>query len=297
MNFDGLGVMPDRPEPMDDDLVIRQSTVESMMLCPAKVGYSTHPGFDPTPSEAMAFGSVLHAIIAEHILEGEKLYFHSADYARKVFYEIADRDGYDLDAVASDEILTKSSEEVVVAYQSWLVQWWERRADHFHPIAIEQEFIRPLGVLPNGRPVWVRGTPDVLEPAGMTDWKTAGRGWSPGKGEARIQSPTYLWLAEAERPHLEGVACYAVYNRQKEQWQEHLVPVTLAQIEAAKRTLWQYAKAIDADVFPPTPSAQSGSPGRGWWCSAGYCSAWDICEFKGLVSDGVDLSIRRSSTW
>ena len=293
----GLGILPSYSEPTDDDLLLRQSTIESMMLCPARVGYSTHPEHDHTPSEPMFYGTVVHAVIEDHITNGESLRLHSPDYVRELMEKIAVDDEFDIGATAPEHLLQSFAQEVVEAYQAWLSQWWAMKSNFFKPLAIEERLIRPLGTLPNGRAVWVHGTPDALLQSGMTDWKTAGRGWSPGKGEVRIQTPTYLWLGEDIRGVREGIGDYVVYDRSKKTWSSFIVPVFETQIDAALQTLWEYARQIDAQVFPPTPAAPAGRPGRGWWCQPKYCGAWDLCTYKGLVADDMNLTEVRISTW
>lgn len=295
--FEGLEVIPDYDEPAESDLLIRQSTIESMMLCPAKVGYSFHEDYDHTPSEPMFFGTVMHAVLEEHVRDGGPLHLHQPDYVETIIEKEAIDDGFDLSEVTNPVYVAAMAAEAVHAYQAWLTQWWAKKEAFFEPLVIEERLVRPLGTLPNGRAVWVHGTPDIGQQSGMTDWKTAGRGWKPGKGEVRIQSPTYLWLMEDIRGVREGLADYVVYDRSKQRWSSHLVSVSDTQVDAALKTLWTYARAIDAQVFPPTPSAPAGRSGRGWWCSAKYCGAWDPCEFKGLIADDVDLLEIRTSNW
>lgn len=295
--LEGLGKLPSYDEPADTDLLIRQSTIESMMLCPAKVGYTSHPDYDSTPSEAMVFGTVVHDLIEDHLRNDAPLYLNQPSHATEVFYKVAERDGFDLDEVATERTISESSVEAVLAYQEWVTQWWSVRKDFFSPLVLEERLVRPLGTLPNGRGVWVHGTPDVIEQSGLTDWKTAGRGWSPGKGETRIQSPTYLWLAEEIRYTLPGLADYVVYDRQKKRWSSHPYQISEANINAALNVLWEFSCMIDAQVFPPTPAAAAGRPGRGWWCTPKYCNAWDLCEFKALVADDLDVLQIRSKRW
>ncbi len=295
--FEGLGVLPDYDEPAESDLQLRQSTVESMMLCGWRQGYATEDWYDPTPSEAMFFGSVEHNHIEHHMLNGESLVLHDLSWTIDQIHLLAERDGFSLTDVTTPEGVKAMAREIIEAYRLWLVQWWAKQHTFLKPLAIEQRFLRPLGTLPNGRAVWVHGTPDVLIQSGMIDWKTAGRGWQPGKGEGRIQSPTYLWLAEEVRGVLEGLADYVVYNRQAQQWMTWTVPVGQPQIDAALHTLWQYAMAIDTGSYVPTPASPSGRPGRGWWCQPKFCGAWNGCKFKGLVADEIDLLQIRSKRW
>lgn len=297
MLFDGLGNLPTYDEPLDTDLLIRQSTIESMMLCPTKVGLSLHPDYDSTPSEAMFFGTVIHATIEWRLLNGPHLCLSSPAWVTEFIRGLATDDGFNLDDVATATQIKTMADQAIVAYQTWEQQWWAFKGPAMKPLAIEQRLIRPLGTLPNGRAVWVHGTPDVLHQPGMVDWKTAGRGWELGRATTRIQTPTYLWLGETIRGVREGIGEYIVYDRSRQEWSVHPVPVTEDTIQAALRTLWEYSRMIDAQVFPPTPNTPTGRPGRGWWCSVTYCNAWNLCPYKALVADDRNLVEVRISSW
>ncbi|KKL94883.1 hypothetical protein LCGC14_1860280, partial [marine sediment metagenome] len=60
--------------PIESDLQLRNSTIGSWDLCPGRVGYAESEGFEPTPSEAMSFGSMGHGAIEVDLTEGLHLW-------------------------------------------------------------------------------------------------------------------------------------------------------------------------------------------------------------------------------
>lgn len=295
MDWTGYGDNYDGEMDEVKDLIISQSTIESMQLCPARVGLSGEPGFVKTVSEAMSFGTLVHALV-EKVVTGAVT---TADYTNQgieqLWADLALEDGFDLHTVATGERIDASVDEARFALSSFAA-WWNIEARAVDVLETEERKYKHLGTLPAlpvGRQVWVGGTPDCVAARGavtkLYDWKTAGRGWNEGKGLVRIQSPIYTWLAlgDIER---EVEFDYIVWNRRAGQWDRHPLRITPANVQAAKQTAWMWAKQIDAGAYPGTPGGESyGKYRRGWHCSARYCGAWEICPFKGLIPDNVDL--------
>lgn len=296
---DGFGVLPSWDSPRSKDIVIRQSTVESMSLCPARVGYSTHPEFDPTPSEPMVFGSLVHKMIELSILHPNTLQVETLAGIEGILAEVVADDGYDIYQLTNPDHIHHIVLQAREAFLAWRSDWWVPCGMHRTMMAVEPLRIRPLGMLTKSIAVWIQGSPDFVWTGGIDDWKTAGRGWDFGKAQARIQSEFYVWLEEDNFPELDerGVPfTYVVYDRSKQRWQPHEYTVTRESVDAALLTAWEWARQIRHQVFPPTPAAPAGRAGRGWWCSANYCSAWNICEYKHQVQDKQLVQIR-SSSW
>jgi hypothetical protein len=291
--------------PMPLDLYLRQSTIESMKLCPARVGQAKEEGFLGTPSEAMAFGSLVHEIIAEFMLGDTSVYplwASSPPHYITVLRGIAEKDGYDLDTVASPELQERMADEAIIAFRTWHGEVWEGHGlDRAEFVAIEKPMQRLLGVI-QGRPVWFHGTPDVILSDEAVDWKTAGRGWSTNKegqskGMVSIQAPMYLWLSELEVGTLLDRFVFWVFDRSAGSWQQHLTEWSAEAVQAALENAFEYAKMVDAGAYPYTPGTDDfGKPKRGWHCSPKYCGAWNICKGKASLTDGSDLSIMAEET-
>ena len=308
------GLMPDdRDGPADDDIVVRQSTIGSMRLCPARVGLSGEPGFLDAPSQAMFQGTVVHALIEEYLSAvasdgdlgaGMPLRLSMVPNVVSLMAELAHADGFRLDDVASDAQIQKVAETAVAAAQSWHEQvWLGDGLDSMAILAIEAKMVRPLGTLPDGRVIWLQGTADIVHGGGIVDWKTSSRGWKvnrDGLSQAsfKVQAPLYLWLAEPILEKLASSATFYVYDVSKGQWTSHHTNWSEAQIMANLGNAWEAGKQIAAEAFPYTPAGSDyGKYGRGWWCSLKYCAAWNICPGKDSIADGVDTTARRDERW
>lgn len=145
--------------------------------------------------------------------------------------------------------------------------------------------------------MYLSGTPDHVRVGELDDWKTGKRHYDQGKADSRPQGIYYAWLAGIEYGHPITDMHYWSYNRNKGDWAVTTQQIDQDNIDAALGAAMEWAGMIESGYYPPTPSAPTGKNGRGWWCSAAYCNAWDVCTFKGIVADGVDLSERRSKGW
>lgn len=283
--------MIDAVEPADHDIVIRQSTVGSWLLCPGRVMHSQDEGFNRVPSEPMLFGTVVHNMIEAHLLGG------SANAADALWKAQAD-DEFNLMEYASDHAVEYLLDGTTMAYERWLDHVLPRLPDE-QPVYVEQKMQRPLAELEDGRVIWVQGTPDVGYSDRILDWKTAGRGWKENsngqsKGSFGAQAPTYLWL---DGRGLKTFTFY-VYDRSKDEWGEYITQWDSSQLSANLLTIEGIGRAIAAGVVYYTPSSDTfGKVQRGWHCSPKYCGAWEICAGKDMLADGVDLEVPIEYGW
>lgn len=291
--LDGFG-WQDRDDPVDGDIELSQSTVSSMDLCPARVGYSTHEGFDASPSEPMSFGTAEHATI-EHDLWSigtEHFGTWSRDDVRDLWNEtlIAERDGsWTLADFDADEKIEQSIDELIHANKRWHQQVWPTLKALGSELLIEERVTKCLGVLPDGRHVWFGGTADLVDVKNkrIYDWKTSGREWKESKAAMTPQAQAYTWLYGID-DHT-----YWVYARNKRSWQSFRTHRRPEQVDAYLRHAWQRARQIGAGIFPATPlDSTFGDVKRAWYCSAKFCGAWDVCEFKYLPDDVYEAQIR-----
>jgi hypothetical protein len=283
-------------QPADDALVVRPSSWQGFQLCGYRVALSGEEGFDGTSSEPMAWGSGVHKLNANHILTG-----HGADgpaEAMQVWIEEMADKGENILNYASSSYLLQQSQEMLAAHKLWIARFWEPVGQHLEVLTVEETRQRPLGVLPSGREVWIRGTADFVTVAKVWDWKTAGRGWKRGKAESNIQHTIYAWLVEALTAVSE--AAYVVYNRQTAEWSwdDTTLPVTADSIAVALRAMYEMALQIDTGTATASPHVRGGfGDGRSWACSPKFCGAWNICPAKHLIQDGKAGLVRPPQQW
>lgn len=310
----GYGVTPLTDAPVEGDILVRQSTIGSMQLCPGRVGLSLLDGFDHTPSEPMVFGSMVHNLIESFLLLGEDdgqwpLRLATDSAITDSLLAVAEKDGFTPAHVASDEQIATLIAGVRDAVTSWYDQVWTPNLHQVEPAGIERTMTIPLGLLPTGQAVWLQGTPDFYSTATGYDWKTAGRGWSVSspryadqeltKGNFSPQAPLYLALIEWTHQISPRRFVYIVYDRSKGTWSEYETVWSDAEIEASLLNAWEIGKQIAAQAFPYTPASDNfGKYERGWHCSPMYCGAWDICPGKAMLGDGYDIEQKkRNSRW
>lgn len=273
-------------EPADGDLHLSQTTVGNAALCPARVGYRGDEGYDYTPSEAMSFGTMVHGMAEVDLaLLGTPLAGNwRRDSVEGMWADglLAERDGsFDLHALASRDRIDKSVDEALLANKKWhrtVVPTLD--LDEQDDWEIEVRKTKQLGTLPDGRRVWFGGTADLVVPGLVLDWKTAGRGWDQSKADTTYQATYYTWLYGVDRHK------YWVWNRRKSDWSAFETSRSPKDVESALKVAWMLARQIDDGTFTATPWQDTyGKVKRGWWCSAKFCGAWDICQFKNLPDD------------
>lgn len=323
--FEGLGTIPSWDEPRDTDLLIRQSTISSWRLCPARVGLSTEPGFVDFPNEGRTFGSTVHyhieAVLA-HFMAGNDDRTFPIQYAQIEALlasadEVAEDNGFTWGGLGvTQDKLVAWLDEVRFAVRSWHENVWLPHFEKDLELVVERTLMSPLGIIhdPDSdgyhgpcdlqcRGVWLHGTPDLYASGTLHDWKTAKRGWRTNRddehqGQFSPQAPLYLWLWEQETGERIRDFTFWVFNRSSGEWERYDTHWTDDQIEASRHDAWQVARSIDAQAFPFTPAASTfGKYERGWWCSPDYCGAWNICPGKGMMSDGSDLDRRIPTSW
>ena len=304
MNWKGLFDVTDwvGDNPAADDIVISQSLIESLTLCPARVGQRDEDYYIEVPGKAATWGTAMHEL-AERRLNGEDdttLMLEDVirdAWERAVSHNRGKETGFSLYDLEDPYAITQQVEELRYAFTLWNKRY-EMEYSDLNIIGIESSKTRLLGVLPDGRGIWVNGTADVVTPHMILDWKTANRPWTSGKAEVRAQGPLYVWLHEEELVGLPTEVRYDIYDRKNGVWQEFSTEVTAGCIDAALRTAWQWGTQMAHNIYPYTPAGESyGKPQRAWYCSAKWCPAWSGCQGKALVQDSRDLSEPRVVTW
>ena len=274
--------------PAEDAIILRQSSVGSMDLCPARQGYLLSGKATQMPSEAMTFGTMIHSF-AEWRLEGNHDVV-TTKHLEEWWDETIDSDSdgqFTLQDLLTPTALADKLHEAVQACHEWDTTVFPELGLS-QDVLIEELLLVPMGVTPSGREMWLRGTADVVDlgNAHILDWKTAGRGWDPSKAMSTHQAQAYSFLVEGATGKLILDFTYWVWNRKSWTWEQHVTERTPSQVDAWIKHAWQRGLQIEAQAFPFTPwDSTFGKFKRGWWCSAKYCAAWDVCEGKSLPDD------------
>lgn len=284
----------------DDDVVyIHPSDINNAMLCGKRVLLQHEEGSVPVFGEALTFGLMLHiqcndVAMGNHTLTGVK----TKGYLEKRFVDLLENDlEVPLNTVTVQE-MNVLFEELRFAVNAWsndFLKVYDKLLDNV--VAAEETLEVELGVLRDGRTLKLRGTPDLVTTMKILDWKSSGRPWKPMKAQMGNQPALYRHLVRNNYDIDPTQFVYAVYARNKGQWDVLLTDRNEEQIAATLNTVKDYAEAIYSGILPATPIAQgSFPPKRGWYCSAKWCDQWNICSDKYLADD-VDESEVKEIRW
>lgn len=285
----------------DDALIIRPSSHSTWLLCPLSVQYAYDERNDNTPSEQQAFGTGMHAIIENYIKTGQHP-TSGEGWVNAWIEEMESRDE-DITKLASPSLLVADSKEMKLAFELWLDTFWNPVGSHLEPLVVEETLALKLGDLPSGREAWLRGTPDLFTTTKGFDWKTSTSGWSSTKLPELTQHLFYSALVEVNHGVSITEFSYVVYDRKRQEWKwsEYTDHFNETAIQLAIEEARKMALILDVQAAPATPMKRGafwGQDGRGWWCTAKWCGAWDFCEGKHLLADGQAGGSRDSTvTW
>ena len=123
-------------------------------------------------------------------------------------------------------------------------------------------------------PIPITGYIDIIEADGVPgDFKTSARSWSQNKANGEMQPTFYLAALNQLGYDVKGLLFrYYVFikNLKKPKvqiWETRRTPADLFWLFTLIRDVW---RAIDHEVFPPSPGT--------WKCSPRFCEYWDICR-------------------
>lgn len=298
----GFGASVAGDTPADGAVFVRPSAHATWMLCQAAVAFTSHPQYDNTSSMQASRGTGVHLLNEMHIAFGTV--FDSAEQTLDAWTAEMARRGEGFHDFTTPTRRIEVAQEILTAHQKWVEQFWLPVGQHLDIISTERKMQMPLGVLPNGREVWLRGTADLVtaEPK-VWDWKTSSTGWQTAKLNEITQHLSYAALVEHELEIQPREAAYVVYDFKSGtwSWSEFTVSFGRPQIDRVLREFFKMGAVLDADAAMASPAkrgASWGQDGRGWWCSAKWCGAWDICDGKYLLDDGKATGVRDNSiTW
>lgn len=276
--------------PPEGVMTVSPSQLDSWLLCNYRELYRGQPGYDNTSSEAAAFGTGEHGLIAEVLTTGQA--FESRDDVLDHWIStMANHPKHpeDITQYASRERLLEIADELLLALNLWVehVSPWIMDADR---LMVEESVAMPLCEV-EGSEVWLQGTPDFVVRKGgadvitLIDFKTAGRGWKDGKVLSATQHLTYPWLVNHRLGEFPVNMEYIVYNRQAKEWETKALLLERTMLDAGRMMLEEMAQALYFGVGVHSPQARGGyADGPGWHCQAAYCPAWNICPGKYAIN-------------
>lgn len=276
----------DFDEARESDIFLSQTTVNNASLCGGRVLYANEAGFLTEPSEAMAWGTLVHTL-AEHellaVLNGEEPPLWTFNAVLSVWTQAMEdeRSGpVDLHALAPKHVIEKGVFDAQLAIKLWREQVLPTLGEPDSTWQVEERITKPIGNLDNTI-VWLGGTADLVVDGHIYDWKTAGRSWDASKANSLLQASIYSYLY--------GISdhTYWVYGRRGASWERHDTRRTQAHVDAALKQAWMVAKGIDSGALAFEPwQSTFGKMKRAWYCSAKFCPAWNVCEIK-YINDNV----------
>lgn len=299
------------------DIRVSPSQLGQAQLCHARNDpiYKSLPGYDDTPTEQASFGRVLHAMIETRLVCGEpaSVAFSDPDHRQVVARWVIAQDGADwFDFHQSSARRQQWVDEIYEAYLQW-EEWWELGWEQWcndqpFDLWVERHMTMPRTAWsqtewsegPFSLPYTIRGTPDLIvphdeEPIGF-DWKTAAKGWKEGqqKTDKMDQLSAYTALYYGDRPVVPAMSwVVGVYNRKAEMWEWYETTRSEGQVSSTLGAMDQVALAKSAGAYIPRQTQTVyGKTERGWWCSAKWCAAWNVCFYKN-IGDGKENDERK----
>lgn len=278
----------------DDAIVVRPSAYSTWQNCALAVQYTTDERYDATSSMQAARGTGIHLPIEQH-LEG-KPFLVEKHMVDAWVEQLKTRPGeWEKLATLPASTFREVGAQIWEGYLLWQQQFWQTVGQSLTVVATERRLAMPLGEAPDGREIWLRGTPDLVDDIGDTDriidWKSSTSGWKADKVREMVQHTAYAGLHMANGGRRVTEAMYVVYNFKEKRWNwdEFKVPVSLTGVWRVLHEFYQMGLTLSVNGAVASPmkrGASWGQDGRGWWCSAKWCGAWDFCEGKFLLDDG-----------
>lgn len=274
----------------EEDTLVRQSIIGDCQLCEYRVKLATQEGYLQAISEPLVFGTCTHHLIAQDLLVGEPrldLLTSMDEWVEEILVTEYD---WSLSQVPNPRDFFA---EVTTAYRQWRKSVYPKLPE---AIALEKEMYMYLGEGDKGN-YHLRGTPDAVFENQIMDWKTSGRPWKDGKAHYSIQASLYMGLVKQDTGIPIRKFVFWIFNKSKREWQAIRTERRVKEINAALVSAYDYARKIEAGVYTATPVREVFSKKeRGWYCSAKYCGAWNICPVK-YLNDDVDENVLAIRSW
>jgi len=265
----------------ENDVIVRQSTINALQLCGQRVALRDHPGYLKAVSEPLAFGTLVHHLIAEDLITGERQMGLLSNMGEWVDPILQEQYEWSLSQVPN---VGDFFGEIAVAYRSWVTRVLPIITKLGEPVSIEEEMVLYLGEGEKGKKIFLQGTADAVYPSTLVDWKTSGRKWKDSKAQFSPQATLYPPLVKQQTGLDIRKFTFWVFDRSASQWTKHVTDRRIKDIDAGLRIAYTYGLQLEAGHLPATPLDENYFDyKRAWYCSPKFCGAWNVCDYKYLA--------------
>jgi len=258
-------------QPTDDRIVLRQSWLGELAMCPERARQSMLGISQDTQSTSTMLGTAVHYGIEQCLTEvmetGKPL-----TRAKTVSMATKFWDDH------RDEIVrwNHKEDEPVEIIKANAGVWWDEVRPNVRPTAVEWTFELPL-VVDHKPEIWLKGTIDCVQefPQPIIDWKNPGRKPSSEWEKKRwsVQAAAYTWAVASQADNgLSEPLGFQFVHLVKGTVYSTLVdfgPAEWASLVALARSA---GTLINADL-PVWPLNMTG-----WHCAPKWCGAWATCR-------------------
>jgi len=257
----------------DDRIILRQSWLGSLAMCPERARQDLLGISESTESTNTAIGTAVHYGIEQCLTEkmetgdplskSETISASLEEWVRK-----------------EPEIVgwNHKTDECVKIIELNTTAWWDEVMPDIDPIAVEQHFELPL-IVDHEPEIWLQGTIDCVQsfPRPIVDWKNPGRKPSDDWEKKRwsVQAAAYTWaVLQMSDNSLTEPLDFEFVHLVKGKVHRTLVNVTPAE-HASLVALARSAGTLIAANLPVWPLNMVG-----WHCAPKWCGAWKTCRGK-----------------
>jgi hypothetical protein len=251
----------------DGKVFVRQSWLKDMMLCPHRALLAQRaPEFAKT-NDSAAVGIAVHAGIEQFLNGG------SADAAAQA------ANAKMRELIDAGLRTTNLDPADLTHYVSGLFAAWVKDIRPHVPAdgTCEYHFQVPTGRTVCGFEMWFEGTMDYVAPAGLWDWKTSSRKYSPAEKQAQDIQASLYWFAATQLGlvHPEVPFNFGVMIRTASPY---------GQVVGVRRTA-AHANFVIAQAVSAVTYALAVAGHDKWLmndqhhlCSERWCPWWSICK-------------------
>jgi len=258
-------------QPPEDRIILRQSWLGTLAMCPERARQDMLGISESTESSNTAIGTSVHYGIEQCLIEqmetgdplpkSETICASLEEWFRK-----------------EQEVVrwNHKVDECVKIIELNTSAWWDEVRQDIKPIAVEHKFELPL-VVDHKPEIWLQGTIDCIQefPRPIVDWKNPGRKPSDDWEKKRwsVQAAAYTWAVSAMADNnltepLDFEFVYLVKGK-VHRTTVNAGPAEWASLVALARSAGTLISA-DLPVWPLNMV--------GWHCAPKWCGAWSTCR-------------------
>jgi len=258
-------------QPSEDRIVLRQSWLGELAMCPERARQSMLGISQDTQSTSTMLGTAVHYGIEQcltEVMETGKPFTRAKTITTATKYWDDHR----------DEIVRWNHKEAEPPeiIKANIGVWWDEVRQNVRPVAVEWTFELPL-VVDHKPEIWLKGTIDCIQefPQPIIDWKNPGRKPSAEWEKKRwsVQAAAYTWAVATQADNgLKEPLGFQFVHLVKGTVHSTLVdfgPAEWASLVALARSAGTLI-AADLPVWPLNMA--------GWHCAPKWCGAWATCR-------------------